>query len=69
MARKEDDFAFFVGRVDEAFLDSIEGALWILSPEERNTLIREIREKIDVLEDSELQNLYTILKRFEVLDE
>ena len=69
MARKEDDFAFFVGRVDEAFLDSIEGALWILSPEERNTLIREIREKIDVLEESELQNLYTILKRFEVLDE
>lgn len=69
MVRKGNDFAFFAGRADENNLDSGGDSLVILTPEERTALMREIQEKVDVLEESELQNLYTILKRFEILDE
>ena len=68
MVRKGDDFAFFIGRTDESNLNFDDGALWILTPEERSALLREIREKIDLLEESELRNLYILLKHFEIID-
>ena len=41
----------------------------ILTPEERAAFIQKIREKIESLEDWEMQNLYIILKRLGLFDE
>lgn len=69
MAHKKNDGAFCVGRTGKSNPGSGNGPLWAPSPEERTALIRKIREKIDALEYSKLQHLYSILKRLEIVDE